>query len=116
MLLVMFQRKPMIKVTGCRILIKPFDLQEHDKVFAAAKKAGIALLDHSERKEQINVDKGTVLQIGPKCHEDYVGDVAVNDIIGYAKFGGKFITDPKTEEVFLIINDEDVICVFKDEE
>ena len=104
-----------IIVTGCRLLVKPFKLQEHDKVFDSAKKAGIFLLETAERKEQINVDKGTVLQIGSKCHEDYVGSLSVGDTIAYAKFGGKFIQEPGSEEVFLIINDEDLLCIFKDE-
>lgn len=103
-----------IQVTGCRLLVKPFKIQEHDKVFAAAKQAGIYLPEMAERKEQINVDKGTVLQIGEKCHEDYVGHLKVNDTIGFAKFGGKFVQDPSDEEVYLIINDEDVICIFKE--
>jgi len=105
----------MIKVTGCRVLIKPFKLQEHDKVYDSAKKAGIILTELSERKEQVNVDKGTVLQIGAKCHEDYVGDLAVGDTIAYAKFGGKFISEPGSDEIFLVISDEDLICIFKDE-
>lgn len=105
----------MIKVTGCRILVRPKSLEEHDKIRASAKKAGIALLDVTERKEEINVDQGTVLQIGSKCHEDYVGDLQVGDVIGYAKFGGKFFPDPDNEEKnLLIINDEDVICIFKE--
>lgn len=103
-----------INVTGCRILVKPFKIQEHDKVFESAKKAGIILTEISERKEQINVDKGTVLQIGSKCHEDYVGSLEVGDVIAYAKFGGKFIQEPGDEEVYLVINDEDVIAIFKD--
>lgn len=103
-----------ILVTGCRILVKPFELEEHDTVYKAAKQAGIALPDISERKERINVDRGTVLQIGEKCHPDYIGDLKKGDVIGYAKFGGKFIKDPKTEQDFLIINDEDLICIFKE--
>jgi len=103
-----------ITVTGCRILVKPFKIQEHDKVFESAKKAGIILTEVSERKEQINVDKGTVLQIGSKCHGDYVGQLAVGDTIAYAKFGGKFIQEPGSEEVFLVINDEDVVAIFKE--
>jgi co-chaperonin GroES (HSP10) len=103
-----------ITVTGCRILVKPFKIQEHDKVFESAKKAGIILTEVSERKEQINVDKGTVLQIGSKCHEDYVGELAVGDVIGYAKFGGKFIQDPADDIIYLIISDEDVVCIFKE--
>ena len=104
-----------IKVTGCRILVKPFALQEHDKVFASAKAAGIQLPEFSERKEQINVDKGTVVQIGEKCHEDYVGNLEVGDIIGYAKFGGKFIQEPGKDEIFLVISDEDLVCIFKED-
>jgi len=104
----------MITVTGCRILIKPFKIQEHDKVFASAKAAGIALPEFSERKEQINVDKGVVVQRGPNVHVDYVGDLKEGDVIGFAKFGGKFVQDPKTDELFLVINDEDVVCIFKD--
>ena len=104
----------MIIVTGCRILIKPFKLQEHDKVYDSAKKAGIILTEISERKEQINVDKGIVLQIGAKCHEDYVGDLKVGDTVAYAKFGGKFISEPNSNEVFLVINDEDLVAIFKE--
>ena len=47
--------------------------------YDSAKKAGIILTDISERKEQINVDKGVVLQIGTKCHEDYVGELKVGN-------------------------------------
>ena len=104
-----------IKVAGCRILVKPHKIQEHDKVFAAARAAGIFLSFSSQRKEEINVHKGVVLQIGPTCHEDYVGELAVGDTIGFAKFGGKFIQDPKTEEVFLIIHDEDLVAIFKED-
>lgn len=105
----------MIHVTGCRILIKPFKLQEHDKVIASAKRAGIEIPEFTERKEQINVDKGTVLQIGPACHPDYTGDLKVGDVIGYAKFGGKFVQEPGSDEFHLVINDEDVVCIFKED-
>lgn len=105
----------MVKVLGCRVLLKPFKVQEHDKVFASAKAAGIAIPEFSERKEQANVDKGTVIEVGTGCHPDYVGDVKVGDVIGFAKFGGKFVQDPVNDELFLIVNDEDVICVFKED-
>ena len=105
----------MIHVVGCRILVKPFKIQEHDKIIARAKAAGIEIPELSERKEQINVDKGVVLQIGESCHKDYVGALEKGDTIGFAKFGGKFVTDPTNDEMYLILNDEDVVCIFKDE-
>ena len=104
----------MIQVTGCRVLVKPFKIQEHDKLFASAKKAGIVLPDFSERKEQVNVDRGTVLEIGTSVNKDYIGDTKVGDVVGFAKFGGKYIHDPVDDEVYLVINDEDVICIFKE--
>ena len=104
----------MIHVTGCRVLLKPFKIQEHDKVFASAKIQGIIIPEMSQRKEEVNVDKGTVLQIGPKAHEDYVGDIKVGDVVGFAKFGGKFVQDPIDDVVYLIVNDEDLICSFKE--
>ena len=47
-------------------------------------------------------------------YEDYIGDIQVNDVIGFAKFGGKFVQDPVDDVLYLIINDEDIICSFKD--
>lgn len=104
----------MITVTGCRLLIKPIPLQEHDKVWKAAAAMGLELPEISKRKEEVNIDRGAVIQIGENCHVDYVGHVKVGDMIGYAKFGGKFIQDTD-ETIYLVINDEDVVCIIKDE-
>ena len=104
----------MIQVTGCRLLIIPFKLQQHDKLWARAAAMGLELPEASKRKEETNIDRGTVVQIGETAHQDYVGHVKVGDTIGYAKFGGKFIQD-NDETLYLVINDEDVICVIKDQ-
>ena len=104
----------MIDVPGCRILIKPSNVEDHDEVLKSAKRAGITLLDQDERKQKANVDRGTVLKIGPKCSQDYIEGVEVGSLIGFAKFGGKFVKDLNSEEELLIINDEDVICIFKE--
>lgn len=101
----------MIQVTGCRLLIKPIDLTEHDEIYKRAKAAKIELLEMSERKEQVNVDRGEVLQIGDNAHIDYIGSVKVGDMIGYSRFGGKYIKDNGID--YLVINDEDVVCIFK---
>lgn len=103
----------MIEVVGCRILVKPFKIEEHDEFYARAKAAGIDIPEMASRKEQTKIDRGTVLSIGPKCHEDYVGTLKTGDIIGYAKFGGKFIEDPEDNVTYLVINDEDVVCILK---
>lgn len=104
----------MIKVPGCRVLLKPLTIEEVDDVFKSAKKSGILLLEQDERKQQIHVDKGVVLQIGPSTNADYTAGVEVGDTIGFAKYGGKYIEDPDTKETFLIINDDEIVCIFKD--
>jgi co-chaperonin GroES (HSP10) len=104
----------MISPAGCKILVKTFSLAEHDEVYKSAKKAGIELPEFSERKEEINIDKGIVLAMGPSVSDEYVKGLQVGDVIGFARFGGKFITDPTDSKRYLILNDEDVICTFKD--
>ena len=105
----------MIKVVGCRILLRPFKMEEQDAVWRRATAAGIKLPEEVSKRAQANIDKGTVLQIGPSINRDYAGDVQVSDVIGFAKFGGKFIEDPEKEgEYLLVINDEDVICIIQE--
>ena len=104
----------MIKVPGPRILLKPIKLHEEDKVFASAKKYGIVISEQTERQEQTKIDKGIVLSIGPTAAKEYVQGVEVGDVVGFAKYGGKFVVDPVDEETYLVINDEDIVCIFKD--
>lgn len=104
----------MIEVPGCRILVKPMKLEEQDKLYARAEAAGIKLPEAERRKMETTVDKGTVLQIGPQAANEYIQGVEVGSLIGFTKFGGKFVRDIDSEEDLLIINDEDVICIFKE--
>lgn len=104
----------MVKITGCRILVKPFKIEEQDEVIRRAKQSGLFLLEDDERKRQSLVEQGTVLQIGPGCDPSFVEGLRVGAIIGFAKFGGKFVKDLETKEDFLVINDEDIVCIFKE--
>lgn len=101
-------------VPGCRLLIKPLKEEEVDPRVKSAKAVGIQLLEVDERKSQINIDRGIVLQIGPQVDKVYIEGMVVGDTIGFTKFGGKFIEDPETKEMLLVINDEDVVIIFKD--
>jgi co-chaperonin GroES (HSP10) len=101
-----------MKVTGCRILVKPLLEEEVDENVKRAKALGIQFLPTDERKQTVNMDRGVILQIGPKANEDYTEGAKVGDTVGFAKFGGKFVTDPETKEELLVLNDEDIIVVF----
>lgn len=105
----------MVKITGCRILVKPFTIEEEDEAYMRAKALGIRIPEKTEREKMSLIDKGTVLQIGPSCDKTYVEGLQVGDTIGFTKFGGKFVKSLDGKEEFLVINDEDVIVIYKDE-
>lgn len=103
---------------GHRILVKPLKLAEIDPVVARAKNIGIELMDQSERQRHITIDKGTVLAVGPEAFKAF-GDTKwckAGDLIAYPKNAGKFIyLDGQEQDPYLVINDEDVVTVFREE-
>ena len=108
----------MIVPTLHRILVKADKLEETDKTFVKARQIGIVIPDHEDRKRaQAGVDRGTVVAFGPTAFRDFnaTSPIEVGDYIAYARFAGKIITDPYTEEEFVVLNDEDIVCVFRQE-
>lgn len=99
-----------------RILVKPDGL-EVDPAYAAAKRAGLALPDHSAIKMDENrVDTGVVLKIGPTAFRAFMkeGDLKevplkVGDRVSFAKYAGK--TFVNGEEKLIVLNDEDVVAI-----
>lgn len=111
-----------VKAVGHRLVIKPFSLEEHDKVLASAKAniPGFTMLKNDERREQVAVDRGTVLEIGPSAFTALnppgkdIPWCKVGDVIGYTRNAGKFINLDDNSHV-LVINDEDVVNIFKED-
>ena len=101
-----------------RIIVKADKLEETDATFIKAKSMGIVIPEHEDRKRaQASVDKGKVVSIGPTAFKDFHTDcpLKVGDYVAYARFAGKFVTDPSTDEEFVALNDEDIVCIFKAE-
>lgn len=106
----------MIVPTLHRILVKADKLEDVDKTFVKAKQMGIVIPEHEDRKRaQAGVDKGIVIAVGPTAFRDFNSESPIKegDYIAYARFGGKIITDPDTDEDFVVLNDEDIVCIFK---
>jgi len=103
----------MINVTGCRVLVNPLNWEDTDEVVKRAKALGLQF-EKDERKAKVAMETGIVLQLGPKVNPDYTEGAQVGDKIGFTKYGGKFVKDGEKE--LLIINDEDILCVYKDAE
>jgi co-chaperonin GroES (HSP10) len=97
----------MLKALGPRLLIKP--------EFREKKPAGEnrIIIVEDDRRGIAATEKGWVVDIGPNAYyppEKYGQPwCKVGDKVIYAKYGGKIVTDPDTNEQFLVINDEDVI-------
>lgn len=105
------------KTPGHRVLVKPDSLTTVDPVFASAQKAGLQLIEKTERQEATIIDTGVVVQIGPTAYDAFGGAdkwCKVGDRISYTRHGGKFIADPEnSENKWLILNDEDVLMVWE---
>lgn len=101
-----------------RILVKADRLEDTDTTHKRAKAAGIVMLDSPDKvRAQAGVDRGTVVLLGPTAFRDFntPPPIEVGSYIAYAKFAGKTLTDPYTDEEFVCLNDEDVVCVFHQE-
>lgn len=106
----------MIEVVLHRVLIKQDKLEDANKTYVKMREMNLVLPDMDEKKRaQAGVDTGTVIAIGNTAFRDFgtTPPIAVGDKIAYARFAGKFITDPVDDQEYVALNDEDVICIFK---
>ena len=102
-----------------RLIIKQKAFEEFDEDRKKLKELGLELPADTNIRKQASVDVGYVVAVGPTAFRDFGYNdpaevVKVGDFVSYAKNCGKFVTDPATNEEFLVINDEDLVCVFKE--
>lgn len=98
-----------------RIVVKPEKFEDFSEDFQKARSIGLVIPELEELKRaQASVDRGRVVSIGSTAYKDYGVDppIKVGDVVNYAKFSGKIIKDGA--ETFVILNDEDLICIIKD--
>lgn len=88
-----------------RLIVEPEEIE--------TKTASGIILSVNEKAERKAVEKGKVLAIGDTAFIDFKAGVTpkVGDTIYFAKYAGKEIKD--SDKDYLILNDEDVICVVK---
>ena len=106
-----------IKVPGHRILVKP---EAVEKVSSGG--IVIARPGQGDRLEQMGTDRGTVVQVGPLAwnHLDRESPnwqpwCKVGDRVVFARYSGKTLKHPETEEEFFLMNDEDIQVVLEEE-
>lgn len=101
-----------------RIIVKQHKLEDTNKEYRKARDIGIIIPEHEDnRRAQAGVDKGIVVSIGPTAYRDFNTDVPikVGDTVAFARFSGKVIADPKDEEEYVALNDEDIVAVLTGE-
>lgn len=101
-----------IDVIGFRILVKQDDVIESKYKTTIP---GFQVAGGDKDREQVAMDKGTVVSIGPTAFQDYKFDnpLKVGDHIVYAKFAGKEVVDPEDSVKYVVILDEDVVAVLR---
>ena len=110
----------MLKIMGHRLLIKPDPPKDQVKLGAELKAMGfeVGMTADQERRELVGTEIGTLVAIGNTCWRAYDGKDAawepwskVGDRVTFAKYSGKIVTDPETDEKFMVVNDVDMQCV-----
>lgn len=79
------------------------------------KTASGIILSLDEKKERKAVEYGRVIQVGPTAFIDYgrTPDIInVGDRISLNRYSGKSVVDVDEQE-YIIINDQDVLCVIE---
>ena len=97
----------MIKAVAFRIVVKP------DPVEVKTKSGIVIALD--EGQERRATVSGTIVDIGEdawaafKTKSPHAG-LKIGDRVIYARYAGKWVKDPDTEEEYVVMNDEDIVC------
>ena len=101
-----------MEARGYRILVKPTEKPRE------TESGIITSLEGTEwdQMERTGNQYGTVLSIGHTCWKGTTEDepwCAVGDEIVYSKHAGRYVWDRITQEEWLVINDEDVLCIYR---
>ena len=100
-----------LKAVAFRVLLKVKEVQQESDGRHGVK---IALAVDAKLERQAYTE-GTVVDIGEdafaafKPKSEFAG-LKVGDRVFYAKYAGKWIDDPETNESFLVVNDEDIVA------
>lgn len=97
-----------------RILVKQNKLEDTNKDYQRAAKAGIIIPEHEDNKRaQAGVDTGTVIAIGPTAYKDFgvAPPIKIGDEVAFARFSGKVVRDPENDQEYVLLNDEDICTI-----
>lgn len=95
----------MLEALGNRVIIKPDAIEE-------VSEGGIVFAQTTQfvREEKASTSTGEVIGYGPAAWLDPImgGEpwVEIGDHVVYARYSGKYVTDPDNNEEYVVINDD----------
>ena len=95
----------MISPLGYRVMIEPID-------FEKKYQGMIHIPEQITERQRAGTQEGIVVALGPSAYIEHAGGAwcKEGDHVLFAKYGGLRVTDPDTEQEFILVNDDDVIC------
>lgn len=109
----------MIEPRGYHVLVKPVKIEEADPTLRRMTAIGMVRADHEDaRREQAGIDKGIVVALGPTAYSHEIADgrpawCSVGESVIFAKYSGKAVNDPTDGEQYIVLKDDDIICVVR---
>jgi co-chaperonin GroES (HSP10) len=99
-----------------RVLVLPDNIEDADDIVRSARAAGLEV--KLDKREQAAIEMGTVVKIGSTCYKEFGTSaeeqgIQIGTKIFFAKYAGKSVKDGDVK--YLMMNDEDIIGVFKHE-
>ena len=97
----------MLEAVAFRVVLKVKEVEEKSK--------GGIVLAIDKKLERSAFTEGTIVDIGEdawsafKTKSEFAG-LKIGNRVFYAKYAGKWITDPDSGEEFLVVNDEDIVA------
>lgn len=109
------------KVIGWRIMVKPQDVTEQIKENLGLKEnLTIEIPEFIKERHERATMSGEIVGVGEWAFKAYFRStngetfecpVKVGDNVTFSKYSGQQWTDPDTDEMFFILNDEDIHTV-----
>ena len=92
-----------------RVLILPDKLEE---------KTTSGIIIQYDKREEAAVEKGTVVLVGTTAYKEFGTSAEEQGVVpgarvSYARYAGKTVMDGDVK--YVLLNDEDIVCVIKEE-
>lgn len=101
-----------------RILVKQQKLENTSTEYKRAEALGLVIPETQDKQRaQAGVDQGYVVAFGPTVFTEYGTEnpLKVGDLVAFAKYSGKILTDPDDNEEYVALNDADIIAIIKEQ-